>query len=103
MRDEIHAEDLLRDAIGVVRIVRELHAAAFAAAACMDLRFHDNGAATETLSDASRVGRVEHGLTRGDRHTVTRENGLGLILVNFHQYKTPNRSVRCLSASSVCE
>ena len=47
--DEIHAEDLLRGAEGLVGALDNLDAAALAAAAGMNLRLDDNGAAAEPL------------------------------------------------------
>ena len=43
MRDELHAEDLLRGFLSFVRILDDFDAAAFAASARMNLRFDDDG------------------------------------------------------------
>ena len=45
MRDQGHAEDLPRDGGGFRGVLRHFHAAAFAAAARVNLRFHHDAAA----------------------------------------------------------
>ena len=84
VRDERHAVDLTRQLVGFGRVRGELHAAALAAPASVNLRFDDDGAAAEPLGDALRFGRIHHGFARRHRHTVRRKNLFGLILVNFH-------------------
>ena len=103
MRDEVHAVDLIRQPVGLGRVRREFHAAAFASATRVNLCFDDDSAATEPLGDAFRVGGLEHRLALRNRHAVPGKNLFGLILVNFHMCETVNGSVRCLSASSRCE
>ena len=57
MRDELHAVDLVRQRVGLGRVRGELDAAALAAAARVNLRFDDDGAAAEPLGHALRFGR----------------------------------------------
>ena len=57
VRHEGHAVDLPRELVGLGRIRGELHAAALASPACVNLRFHDDGAAAEPLGHAFRLGR----------------------------------------------
>ena len=84
VRHERHAVDLIGELVGLGGVRGELHAAALASPAGVNLRFHDDGAAAEPLGDALRLGRVHHGLARRHRHAVLRKNLFGLILVNFH-------------------
>ncbi len=83
VRDELHAEDLLGELDRLVRALRELDAAALAAAAGVDLRL-DDGAPAELLRDASRfLGRVRDAAAgRGDAEPA--EDFLGLVFVYFH-------------------
>jgi hypothetical protein len=68
----------------IVGRLRELDAAAFAAAAGMDLRLHDDDAAAETTRDLAGFGGVERNLAARHGHTVSGENGFTLIFVDFH-------------------
>ena len=82
--DQRHAEDLARRCPRLrSAFLRDFDAAAFAASAGVNLRFHDDAAA-EFL-------RRRFGFVDGERHFAARhgdvvfgQNGLGLILVNFH-------------------
>ncbi len=83
VRDERHAEDLLGDDGGLGGILRDFDAATLAASAGVNLRFDDHAAA-----DVLR-GRL--GFGDGERHLPARhgdivfgQDGLGLILVDFH-------------------
>ena len=57
MRDERHADHLLRELLGLVGRLRQLDAAALAAAAGVDLRLDDDDAAAETPGDLAGFGR----------------------------------------------
>ncbi len=81
---ERHAEHLARDALGLVGALDQLDAAALAAAAGVDLRLDDDRAA-QAFGDFAGFGRVERHLALGNRHAVAREDGLGLIFVDFHR------------------
>ena len=57
VRHERHAVDLMRERVGLGWIGGQLDAAALAAAAGVNLRLHDDGAAAEPLSHAFGLGR----------------------------------------------
>ena len=103
MRDQLHPVDLIGELVGLTRIRGQLDASALASAARVNLRFDDNRAAAEPLGHRFRVRGVEDGVAFGNRHAVLGKNLFGLILVNFHMWKTVNRIVGGLSASSSCE
>src|SRR3954464_4518782 len=64
--------------------VRELHPAALAAAAGVDLRLDDPPAAAELLGDASGGAIAVHDLARRHRDAVALEELLRLVLVDVH-------------------
>ena len=74
----------MREREGLLRVLRELDAAALAAAAGVDLRLHD-GAAAEPLGDLARLGRVVGDLAARHGDAVAREDRLGLVLVDLHR------------------
>jgi hypothetical protein len=84
MRDERHADHRGRELDGILGALRQLDTAALAAAARVDLRLDDNHGAAQTAGDV--VGFSRRGGDFAARHgdAVTRKNGLGLILVDFH-------------------
>ena len=89
VRDELHAEDLLRRARAPLgAALGDLDASALAAAARVDLRFDDDDLALGLVSEALRGGfRLvdrEGRIPLGDRHAVLREELLALVLVDFH-------------------
>ena len=87
VRDQLHPEHLGGQLAGFFGRLGDLDAAAFAAAASVDLCFDDNagGAVVE-----QRLGRVDRFFAAFDhlpaRHgnAVLREDGLSLVLVYFH-------------------
>ena len=82
-RLEHHAEDLLGRRLRPGGIVGQLDPAALAAAARVHLGLHHHLAA-EALGDGARLrGRVGHLAVR-HRDAELLQNGLALILVNFH-------------------
>ena len=89
VRDQLHAEDLLG---GGARIrgpaLRDLHAAALAAATGVDLRLDDDelaaGLGDEALRSGLRLVDGEGGVSLGHRDAVLREDLLALILVDLH-------------------
>ncbi len=88
MRDERHAEHLAGDALGLVGRSRELHAAALAAAAGVNLRLDDDELAAEAACDLARLGAVERNFTARHGDAVARKDGFGLVLVDFHQWRS---------------
>jgi len=84
MRDERHAEHVACDAVGFFRRLRELDAAAFAAAARVDLRLHDDDFRAEPFCNRRRVRGIGSFFSTRHGHTVMREDGLRLVLVDFH-------------------
>ena len=84
MRDEHHAEHLGRDLFCFLGRFGELYAAAFAAAAGVDLRFDDDDVGAKLA--CRRFGLF--GCARDDAarngNAVLFQNGFTLIFVNFH-------------------
>ena len=87
MRDQLHAEDVLGVQLGVFAGRGHLHAAAFAAAAGVNLRLdHHALRAFGKQFAGHRRGffqRVGH-FAPGHGNAVLRQDFLCLILVNFH-------------------
>ena len=85
VRLERHADHVARDPLGFVGVLGQLHAAALAASAGMNLRLDDDGAAAEPPGNLAGLGRVERHLALRNGHAIPREDGLGLIFVDFHR------------------
>ena len=83
VRHQLHAQHLARDLRGFRRILRDLDAAALAASAGVDLRLHHHAAADILGRRLGLVRRERHFAAR-HRNVVLAQDGLGLILVNFH-------------------
>ncbi|MDT4839293.1 hypothetical protein FQZ97_730790 [compost metagenome] len=84
MRDQLHAQDFRGQLADVVQRARQLHAAALAAAARVDLRLDDPNRSTQLFSGS-------HGLVDGKSGDPARHGDakllqqfLALILVDFH-------------------
>ena len=85
MGDERHAQDLLRERLGLVRLLRDFDAAALAAPAGVNLGLDDDRPASETARDSCGLfGRVGD-FTARDRYAILRQDLLRLILVNLHR------------------
>jgi hypothetical protein len=84
-RDEIDAEHMRSDFRGFVGRVRELDAAGFAAAASVNLRLDNDYVGFESGRAFTRFFLRKSHFAAGNGDTVTRENGLGLILMNLHR------------------
>src|SRR4051794_29125039 len=88
MRDELHAEDLLHRGLGVRLRLRDLHAAAFAAATCVDLRLDDHDLGARLLLHLGDRGDRFFGGHRGNadwhRHAVLLKELFALVLVDLH-------------------
>ena len=85
MRDELHAEDLLRGFLSFVRILDDLDAAAFAASARMNLRFDDDGFPAERDRSVPGFFRREDDAAFRERDGVLSEDLLALVFVNLHR------------------
>ena len=83
MRHQRHSEHLFSDFGGFISIFGDLDAAAFAAAAGVDLCFHDHTAADFLRCRFRFFYRVGDFTTR-HRNLIFGKDGLPLILVNFH-------------------
>ena len=84
VRDEGHADHVSRELDGLVRALRQLDAAALAAAARMNLRLDDDHRAAEALGDLAGFGGVGRDFAARHGHAVARQNRFCLILVDFH-------------------
>ena len=62
----------------------QLHAAGFAASACVNLRLHDDHGRSEPLRHGARFVLFEHDFAARHRNAELREDGLRLIFVNLH-------------------
>ena len=95
VRDQLHAEDLLRVLFGLIEVFRHLDAATLAAAAGVDLRL-DHDAFSAVGEEAARdfecfIEGVRH-LAAGHGNAVLRKDVLCLVFVNFHRYVRGNLS-----------
>ena len=84
VRDQTHADHVARDADRLVRAPRELHAAALAPSAGMDLRLDDDDLAAEPTGDVARFIRREGDFPARHGHAIPVQDGLGLVFVDFH-------------------
>ncbi len=80
--DELHAEDLRGVLLGLVGGLGQLHAAALAAAAGVDLGL-DHGASAVLFAELAGLGRVGRHLASGRRHAVAAQDLLGLVFVDL--------------------
>ena len=84
MCDEVHAQHLRSNLARFVGTARQLHAAAFAAAARVNLRFHHHYFAAQFLRSVIRLlRRARHNATR-HRHAILSQKFFSLILMNLH-------------------
>ena len=83
MRDQRHAHDSAGEFERLGGIFRDLHAAALAAAAGVNLRLHHHAAA-ERFGGRLRLFHGVRHLAARHRDVVLGQDGLCLILVNFH-------------------
>ena len=81
--DQPHAQHLARDFGGFGGILGHFDSAALAASAGVDLRLHHHAAANAPGGRFGLFHRVRY-LAARHRNVVLAQNGLGLILVNFH-------------------
>ena len=85
--DKLHAQHLASEVGGLFGRLGNLHATAFAAASGVNLRLDDHSgrAFVEELPGRS-IGFVAgfHHLPARHRHSVLRQDGFSLVLVNFH-------------------
>ena len=86
--------------LGLVRALGELDAAALPAAARMNLRLDDDGAATEPARDLAGLVRRERDFTARHGHAVPVQDGLGLVFVNFHGSGPEERVVDAVDLGS---
>jgi len=89
MGDERHAEDLAGDRFGFFGRLGELHAAALAAAAGVDLGLHHAEFAAEGARGFAGFGRGGGEAAFRDGHTEVSEQRLRLVLVNVHDTTFP--------------
>ena len=74
VRDQRHADHLLRELLGFVGRPGELDAAALAAAAGVNLRLDDGHVAAEAPGGVDRFGRRERHLAARDGNAEAREH-----------------------------
>ena len=85
--DQLHAQYLGGELAGLIDRLGHLHAAAFAAASGMNLRFDNDSGRARVEQLAGRVQgifAVLHHLSPRNGHSILRKNGLSLVLVYFH-------------------
>ena len=87
--DQIHAQHLGNQRCGLFRGHGDLHTAALAASARMNLRFDDNACGPFAQQCPGRafgfLARFDLIATRNS-HSILRKNGLSLIFVYFHDF-----------------
>ena len=85
MRDELHAENLRTRSRGLLRATsRQLNTAAFAAAAGVYLRLHDNDVCAQFAGGGFGLVRCSGDNAARNRNAVFFENGFSLIFVDLH-------------------
>ena len=110
MSDELHAEDGFGCGFGIGKRLGDLHAAALATAAGVNLRLDDDGGVAggeERLGGG--IGLLKRGghFAAGDGHVVLAQDLFGLVLVNLHDGVSPVNAARPMLAnegtqSNVC-
>ena len=83
VRHEVHADDRRRQPLDVVHRLGDLDAAAFAAAAGVDLGLDDDRQA-QLLRHVHGLVGGERDVTARHRHAEPGEDGLPLVFVDFH-------------------
>ncbi len=83
-RDERHAQNAVGFGMKLFERLHELDAAAFAAAAGMNLSLHDEGLAAEIAGVRSSLFGARRHLAVGYRRPVLLQQRLGLIFVDIH-------------------
>ena len=84
VRDELHAEDLVRVFTNLFQRLCDLHAATLATATRVDLSLHDPYRAAELFSGLDRVIHREDRLAARYRDAEFPQDFLTLVLVNLH-------------------
>ena len=84
VRDQRHAEHLRGEIAHLVHRARELHAAALAAAAGVDLRLHDPDFPAQLLRRFHGLVDRERGKAPRGRHAVFAKEFLALVFVDVH-------------------
>jgi phosphoribosylaminoimidazole carboxylase (NCAIR synthetase) len=84
VRDELHAEDLVRIFANLFQRLCNLHAAALTTAASVNLSLDDPNRAAQLLRGLDRIVHREHGLAARDRDAELPQDFLSLVLVNLH-------------------
>ena len=84
MRDQSHADHFFRELRGLVGVFRQLHAAAFSAAAGVNLRFHHHPPA-QLLGRLTGIVGVVDDDSAWNWNSVSAQNVFCLILVDLHR------------------
>ncbi len=90
---DVEAEDVAREALGLVGAGRELDAAGLAATAGEHLRLDDDRAA-ELLCRGARLGRRVGDAALGDGDAVAGEQLLALVLIEVHAIEDSRKAFR---------
>src|SRR4051812_9175089 len=85
MRDQAHPDHVGRGPGRLVRPFDHLYAATLATSAGVNLRLDDNGAAPELFRRDPGIRGGEYDFSLRHRHAVAGQDGLRLILVDFHE------------------
>src|SRR6266704_2801849 len=85
--DQLHAENVAGEIGGLVGGTRQLHAACFAAAACVNLGFNDDDSDVrpQTVRRFARFFSGEDDFTARSGDAVARQDRLGLVFMNLHR------------------
>ena len=83
--NQLHAKNVAGNIGGFLCGTRQLYAAAFAAAARVDLRLDHANVGFQTLRGLQCFFLGESDLAAGSGDAITREYCFGLVLVDFHE------------------
>src|SRR4029077_7636258 len=83
--NQVHAQNVPGNVLGFIAGARQLHAPALAAAPSVNLRLDNHHVGLQALRRLARFFLGVSDLAPRRSHSVTRKNGLGLILVNIHR------------------
>src|SRR5437763_1647068 len=93
MRDERHAEHIGRDLLRFFRRLGELDAAAFAAAAGVDLRLYHDDLGAQRAGGGLGFLRRSRDDTAWHRDTIFGQDRLALVFMDLHMFLSKNENM----------